>query len=220
MNRAESTIIGVFLAAACPLLTFVFFWWTAAAIGLYVVNIPDRVVIAAALTGLTVGIVLDGFLLKRWISSFYGTRMWLLFPVYVALCVVAVGFCMGVPVGTFALGLMAGFYGGRRAHYLRTDHASRDAMVRKVALTAALVTTATALPIGILALEEQGVLELLKTVSGFDELRLRGATGFALVGALTVALFVAQYWCSKQTGRIALRIGGNSAQPVTPADAD
>jgi hypothetical protein len=128
--------------------------------------------------------------------------------VYLGLCVVAVGSCMGVPVGTFLLGMAAGAYVGRREHHRQADGALTATAFRRVAVFAASVTAAGALPIGILALQsEQEMLRWLENTFGLNRNSLQGGGGFILIGFLCLLLFVMQYWCTRMAGRLAFRIG-------------
>jgi hypothetical protein len=202
MSRLENTIVGVLLGGACAWLSFVVCWWTAAIVHMYVGVISINVVIAAALTGLLVGIILDVLFLRGWMRGFYTARLWSLALVYGVLCVVAVASFMGLPVGTFGLGLLAGAYAGRREIHNPSDDIAGSG-VRKVAWFAALLTAGAALAIGLLALHEESVVELFPRVLGISS----GSVGFLVVCVLCVVLFGAQYWCSLGAGRLALRIG-------------
>jgi hypothetical protein len=216
VSRTESIIVGSVLGLACPLLTFVLFWWTTAVIHMRLPQVPVQVVVVAALTGLGLGIVLDIVCLKRWIKVFYTANVWILAAVYVGLCAVAVAFCMGFPAGTFLLGTGTGVYIGRRQYHSQADSASGTATLRKTAIFAALVTTTAALPIGLFALEDRGVLNFLETLLGFGQADLRGFVGVTLVGVLCLLLFTVQYWCSRIAGQLAFRVGRNAAQPDAP----
>ena len=215
MSKTESIIVGVFLAGICPLLVFVVCWWTAAVVLMLVPGVSVNAVIVAAISGLLAGIVLDLLLLQRWIQRFYTGSLWLMAAVYGALCLVAVAFFMGLPVGTFALGILAGIYAGRRQHHAVSTGAAVRRGLRRVAFFAALVTAGAALPIGILSLQERSVVELLRKTVGIPPGALRGATGVMLVCLLSVALFGAQYWCSLRAGWLAFRMGEGSAQRDT-----
>ena len=103
-------------------------------------GVPVTAVIAAAMSGLTVGIVLDLLLLRKWIRRFYTASQWLMAAIYGALCVVAVGFFMGLPVGTFGLGLLAGIYAGRRQCHAAAEGAAVRRGLRRAALFAASMT--------------------------------------------------------------------------------
>jgi len=212
LGRLESAIIGIFAGIACPLLTFVAFWWTAAMVHMYVFSIPVGVIIAAALSGLVVGCLLDVAFLRRWIDGFYSANVWVMTVVYLALCVVAVAFFMGLPVGTFSLGIVACAYIGRREHHRQVDGERVASALRKSALLAASTTAAAALPIGIFALNEPDVLRLLEGHFGLAGTSLHGSVGLMLIGLLCFLLFAMQYWCSRAAGYVAFRIGGSNAQ--------
>jgi hypothetical protein len=213
MSKLENTIVGILLGGACAWLSFVACWWTAAVVHMYVGGVSINVVIAAALTGLLVGIVLDVLFLRRWIRGFYAARLWLLAIVYGALCVVAVASFMGLPVGTFALGLLAGAYAGRRQIHNPSDDIPGHGL-RRVAFFAALLTAGAALPIGLLALHEQSVAELFRRILGISS----WGAGVMVVCLLCMVLFGAQYWCSLGAGGLALRVGISSAQPSGAAN--
>jgi hypothetical protein len=208
MSKLENAIVGIMLGGASVWLSFVACWWAAAMVHRYVGGISVNVVILAALTGLLVGIVLDVLFLKRWIRGFYAARLWLLAAVYGALCVLAVASFMGLPVGTFALGLLAGAYAGRRQlHNPANDTAGHG--LRRAAIFAALLTAGAALPIGLLVLREQSVADLFQKWLGIES----WGGGVVVVCLLCVVLFGAQYSCSLMAGRLALRMGTTSALP-------
>ena len=167
MNKVESTIVGILLGGACAWLSFVTCWWTAAIVHAHVAGVSVSVVIVSALAGLLGGIVLDILFLRRWIRGFYAASLWLLAVVYGALCVVAVASFMGLPVGTFALGLLAGAYAGRRQLHNPSDGNAGHGL-RRAAFFAALLTAGAALPIGILALQERSVVDLFQKILGIE----------------------------------------------------
>lgn len=208
MSKLENTIVGILLGGACVWLSFVACWWTAAMIHMYEGVISVNIVILAALTGLLIGIVLDVLFLKRWIRGFYAASLWLLAAVYVALCVLAVASFMGLPVGTFALGLMAGAYAGRRQLH-NPSNVNAGHGLRRASFFAALVTAGAALPIGILGLREQSVADLFQKLLGIES----WGGGVMVVCLLCVVLFGAQYSSSLIAGRLALTMGSTSAQP-------
>lgn len=199
--------MGILLGGACVWLCFVAFWWTAVLVYTYMGDISIKIVIAAALTGLMVGGVLDVLFLKRWIGIFYAARLWLLAIVYGALCVVMLASFMGLPVGTFVLGLLAGGYAGRRQLYNPSGDITGYGL-SKVALFTAMMTAGTALPIGLLVLREQSIKALFHRILGISS----WGAGVVIVCLLCIVLFGAQYWCSLGAGRLASRIVIRNAQ--------
>ena len=219
MSKLETIIVGLFVGIACPLLIFVAFWWSAALLHMRVPDFPLSMVIASALTGLCLGLFLDVFLLRRWVRGFYMANMYLMAILYLGLSIVAVAFFMGLPAGTIALGIAAGVYMGRRERHVHIDGVNAIPTLRKTALIAASVTAMSALPIGILALNEQDVLIMLENLSGFNQASLRGFAGFTLIGLLCIFLFLIQYWFSKKAGLLAFNIGTRNAQHLSAVNA-
>ena len=218
MGKPESIIIGLFVGIACPLLTFVVFWWSAALLHMHVPDFPLSIVIASALTGLCLGLLFDILFLRRWVRTFYIANMWLMIILYLGLSIVAVAFFMGLPVGTFVLGITAGIYMGRRKRYVHSDWINAVPALRKTALITASVTALAALPIGILALNDQNLLKMLENVSGLNQASIRGLAGFTLVCLLCVFLFLLQYWFSRKAGLLAFDIGNRDAKHAASAD--
>ena len=208
MSKLESTIIGLFVGIACPFLGFVAFWWTAALLHLQGFPVPEGVIKAAALTGLGLGCLLDVLSLRRWVEKFYTTNLRWMVVVYLGCFVVAFASFMGLPIGTFALGVAAGVYIGRREYHNQADGVLAATTFHKVAIFAASVTTLAALLIGILALQtEKGTLTWIENTFDLNRNSLQGGGGFILIGFLCVLLFVMQFWSTRMAGRLAFRIG-------------
>ena len=215
MNKLESTIIGLFVGIACPFLVFVAFWWTTALLHLQGFPVPEAMIKVAALTGLGLGCLLDVLFLRRWVEKFYATNLRWMIVVYLGCFVVAFASFMGLPIGTFSLGIAAGIYIGRREHHRQADGVLATTTFHKVAFIAASVTTLAALPVGILALQtEKGTLTWIENTFGFNRNSLQGGGGFILIGFLCVLLFVMQYCSTRMAERLAFRIGtgGNHHQ--------
>lgn len=218
MNRWESVVVGLVLGVTCPALTFIGFWWTSATVHMQLPQVPVGAVIASAFAGLGLGVALDVVYLRRWIRSFYTANVWILAAVYLGLSVGAVALFMGVPVGTFLLGIGSGVYVGRRRRHSRGSVSPASPSLRTTALFAATVTTAAALPMGFLALADQSVLESLATLLGVSQSSLRGLAGVALIGILCLVLFASQYCCSRIAGQLSFAIGGKGGRPGISAD--
>jgi hypothetical protein len=212
MSKTERIIAGVFLAGVCPLLVFVACWWTAAIVSMHVPGISEHAIALTALSGLTAGVVLDLLFLRMWIRRFYTAGRGWMWGLYAALFVWAVAMFMGVPVGTFGLGLLTGVYAGRRYHHAGSEAAAAGHDLRRVSFFTALLTAVTALPISIWGLKEQTVIDLVRTIPGIEPSILQGISGAGVVCLFCVVLFAAQYGGSLAAGWWAYRLGANSAQ--------
>jgi hypothetical protein len=207
MNKLESTSIGFFIGIACPFLGFVAFWWTAALLHLQGFPVPEGMIKTAALTGLSLGCLLDVVFLRRWVGKFYTASLRWMIVFYLGCFVVAFASFMGFPVGTFLLGVGAGIYVGRRESHRQADQNQLAVTLRRAAVLTSSITTVATLPIGILGLKEPAVSALFEAWFGLDHNRLYGTAGFILVGLFCLLLFVAQYWCAWKAGVLAFRIG-------------
>jgi hypothetical protein len=206
MSTWEKSLVALAAGVTCLWLTFVACWWTAAAIHLCLVPLPESLIRAAALSGLGLGCLLNVLFLPRWVKKFYTADPRWMLAVYLGLFVIAFASFMGFPIGTFLLGIVAGAYVGRRQSH---RHADRDQLVvalRRTATLCAVMTAAAALPIGVLGLKEPIATDLFESRLGFDRSALDGPWGFALVGLVCLFLLVGQYFCTEIAGRLAFRI--------------
>jgi hypothetical protein len=215
MNKTESIIVGVFLAGICPLLAFVACWWTAAIVSMNMPGISEHAIALVALSGLTAGIVLDLLFLPRWIRRFYTAGRGWMWAFYAAMFLVAGATFMGVPIGTFGLGLLTGVYAGRRYHHAGSEEAAVRLALRRIALVTALLTAVTALPISILGLKEQLVVDLVRKIPGIEPSILQGVSGAGVVCLFCVVLFAALYGGSLVAGWWAYRLGTNHSMLTT-----
>jgi len=210
MSKLESIVVGFVVGIACPWLTFVAFWWTAAFLYLQGFPVSEGMIKTAALTGLGLGCLLDVVFLRRWVKKFYTANLRWMIVVYLGCFVVAFASFMGFPVGTFLLGIGAGIYVGRRESYHhQVDRNQLTFALHRTAILTSSITSVAALPIGILGLKESHVAALFEVWFGLDRNRLYGTAGFILVGLFCLLLFVAQYWCARKAGVLAFRIGTN-----------
>lgn len=214
MNKSETIIIGLFIGIACPLLTFILFWWASALLHMYSNVIPLNIVIASALTGLVVGLLFDILFLKRWLQRFYITSIRSMIVLYIGLSVVAVAFFMGLPIGTITIGTIAGIYMGRRMSFVHADRITAVRVVRKTAFMTASVTVIGALPIGFLALKEQDILTMLEQLPGMSQSSLQGIVGFTTIIILCGLLFLIQYYLSKKAGLLIFNMSLREAKPT------
>ncbi len=210
-SRTESVVVGFVLGILCPVSLFILFWWTAAALSIFgVLPIKVGAIITAAFAGLGIGIVLDIFFLKKWISRFYTADLKCLVLAYLFWSVVAVAFFMGTLVGNIALGTFAGIYVGRRQRVAGISWEGAIATGRNAGIFTASVTGLEALPIGLLALESEGyIAEVLLAVVGFGQSEATGPVGVGLIIILCLVLMVVQFWCTRTAARIAFRFGRN-----------
>ncbi len=217
MGRLERAIVALSAGIACPYLTFIAFWWTAATIHRFVIRLTEGAIMATALAGLVIGCTLDIVFLGRWVEKFYTANLRWMLVVYVSLFVVAFASFMGFPLGTFLLGVVVGAYVGRRELHHQSDRDRMTVASRRAALLSSCFTTGASLPIAVLGLKEQIVSTAFENLSGLDRRFLSGAGGFVLICLFCVLLFAAQYWCSRKAADLAFGLGTRSSPQVSPA---
>ena len=211
MSKLESIVVGFVVGIACPWLTFVAFWWTAAFLYLQGFPVSEGMIKTAALTGLGLGCLLDVVFLRRWVEKFYTANLRWMIMVYLGCFVVAFASFMGFPVGTFLLGISAGVYVGRRESHCQADRNQLAVALRRTAVLTSSITSVAALPVGILGLKELHVSALFEAWFGLDRSRLYGTAGFILVGLFCLLLFGVQYWCARKAGVLAFGLGPGNA---------
>jgi hypothetical protein len=108
MFGLERLAVSVLLGAIPPAFLFLLFWWGSIPL------ISVAFVRIAALTGLALGIVIDIFVLRKWVAGFYrlGAVQLALIHLFYSFCIF--GSFMGVPVVNALTGAATGAYVGRR----------------------------------------------------------------------------------------------------------
>jgi len=208
MSRTETIMIGITGGILCPVLLFVGFWWITATLHIaQILHISEGGIAIAAFSGLALGIVLDLLYLRRWISRFFLLDLRLIALVYLFCSVIALSFFMGLPIGNLVLGALAGIYIGRREYYSAKSEAIASKTVIKASLFTALVTGAESFTMGLLALNENWVVEWLQAVTGIDSAAVIDLLGIGLIGILCVLLMAVQFWCTKTIAWIAFGHG-------------
>lgn len=131
MCKYEGLFVGLVLGAIYPLVGFLAGWWSTSQL------FSNAWVFFTALIGLSLGLIVDGFLLKKWVAKAFemDLRFWMVIFFFYSICVF--GFFMGVPVFNLVLAIPAGLIIGRKlAHQRFTNEAGK-----RLTLKANLYTT-------------------------------------------------------------------------------
>ena len=205
-DKKEYYLIGAFLALLIPLIVFVIFWWSIAALDiLNFLVIPESIIAIVAVTGLAIGIVLDIIYLKEWTTKFYEMNKVFSILLYLICSVMAVAFFMGFPIGNLLLGFLAGIYVGRKWYHLNSDRASFSSASKKVSIFSAFVTSIEALPIGILALQEELIIDFINRIFGFVLFNKNIFQDIVFILILGIILFWIQYYITLLGTKISFR---------------
>ena len=109
---------------------------------------------------------------------------------------------MGLPIGNIFLGTVAGIYVGRRSHYLRHGKESFLAFTKRAGVFTAVVTGLWSVSMGILALNEGIVVQVLQELLGIGAGTLTSYLGVVLVVLLSAFIAALQYWCTVAASKI------------------
>ena len=112
---------------------------------------------------------------------------------YLICSFMAVAFFMGFPIGNLLLGFLAGVYVGRKWHQLNSDHATFSSASKKVSIFSAFVTSIEALPIGVLALQEESIIDFINRIFGFVLFNKNIIQDIVFILILCIILFWIQY---------------------------
>jgi hypothetical protein len=92
-----------------------------------------------ALWSFVPAIVFDAVLMKKWIRDAYQTSGVTLGILYLFYSIVTLGMFMGLPIGSFTLGIAAGFYAARKMQLAKADELARKRYFKKTAVFSASV---------------------------------------------------------------------------------
>lgn len=92
-----------------------------------------------ALWSFAPAIAFDAGLMKKWIKSAYRMSGVTLGILYLFYSVVTLGMFMGLPIGSFTLGIAAGLYAARRMQLAQADEQTRKRYFKKMAVFSASV---------------------------------------------------------------------------------
>ena len=183
-------------------------WWITASLSIYhILPISDQGIARAALAGLGLGILLDVLCLKSLMARFYDVDWRLAAPIYLFWVMIATASFMGVPLGTFVLGTLAGLYLGRRYRHAGTPMITFTRQATTVSRFVALATGVASLGIGMLALGDAYVRASIQRVVGTSPGAATLLVGVGIVFVLCLVLVALQYKCTRTAATLAFRWG-------------
>jgi len=131
MKTIKKIIMGTILGPIPPILGLLTGWWGGFA------WLPENLIGPAALAGLTVGLLVDLFYLKKWVNRAEAISWPVWLAIYLFYSVGMYGFFMGVPVFNLGLAVLAGFIVGVKL----TRQAAGIGRARRVSRLAGGLTT-------------------------------------------------------------------------------
>lgn len=193
MPRFDKILFGVLLGCAFP----VFFGLIAVTAWFYL-DKNENYAPAYLAVGLMTGFIIDAIFLKGWINHRYELPIWLIIGMYLLYNIGMYGMFMGFPVFNLFWGLVAGYYFGRRIHYLKIPWTEHPGIINWVSIFSTFIMTLICISSGWIAMAGDGVGKDLQGMFGLHfEVTKPMVLAVVLIGG--IFLIVSQYFLTKMT---------------------
>jgi len=146
MKKAEAVMLWILFGTPLVLICFIAGGYTSVAL------FGEKHALSMAMAGVAVGIIGDAVFLRRPIKNAYRINNKILIALYIFYSVGALGFCMGVPLLNFGVGIVAGFYSARKIQCTGAGQIQRDRNIKRVAIFSAVIMMAMCCLTGVWAL--------------------------------------------------------------------
>ncbi|MHC4891248.1 MAG: hypothetical protein ACYTEO_17485 [Planctomycetota bacterium] len=198
MSKIESLILWMFFGFL-PVLFCV-----AAAGFINVAFLEEKGIGYWALRGLCVGLIIDVMFVKSLVKRVYQMNSKILAALYIFYSIGVLGFCMGIPILEFPLGMAAGAFAARKMYHTKTGPEEFDRSVKKMSLFAAAVMVLICCLIALWAIAGEMIgyrfetpwLSFTFTVPIFFTVVLTGGA----------ALVLLQYWLTSISAKLAFKL--------------
>jgi hypothetical protein len=193
MHKSDKLIFGFFLG----IVFLVLFSLIAGTIGFCMYK-DDKIIRYFVGAGFLTGILLDILFLSTLINKLFDLPEWLLAGFYILANIFIYGMFMGFPVFNILMGIVAGYYYGRRISVNNIASPQRETLIRNVSLFTALIMVFICLSSAYIGLREKTIGEELQGMFGLGFVPQKGLiiTGIIIGGAM---LITAQYCITRLT---------------------
>jgi hypothetical protein len=171
-----------------------------------IVLLEEKGIAYWALGGLCSGLIIDAVFVKRWVKRAYHMSSKILAGLYIFYSIGVLGFCMGVPILEFPLGMAAGAYAARKMHHAKAGPEEFNRSAKKVSYFAAAVMVLICSLMALWAVAgklpgsevDTPWLSFTFTVPIFSAV--------VLIGGAALVLF--QYWLTRTAAKVTLKLSG------------
>lgn len=198
MSKIESLILGVFFGFLPVLLC------VAAAGFVNVIFLEEKGIAYWALAGLVVGLIIDLIFVKSWVKKAYQMSSKILAALYIFYSIGALGFCMGMPLLNFPLGMTAGAYAARKMYHTKAGPEEFKRGVKRISTFAAAVMALICCLMALWAIAGQMIGYRVETP--WLSFTLTVPIFFAVVFIGGAGLVLLQYWLTCTTARLTIRL--------------
>jgi len=198
IRKIECLILGMFFGFL-PLLFCV-----AAAGFMNIVLLEEKGIAYWALGGLCAGLIIDAVFVKRWVRNAYQMSSKVLAGLYVFYSIGVIGFCMGVPILEFPLGMAAGAYVARKMHHTKAAPQEFNRNAKKVSFFAAAVMVLICSLMALWAIAGKLPGSKFETPWLSFTFSVPIFCAAVLIGGAALVLF--QYWLTRTTARMTFKL--------------
>jgi len=198
MSKVESLILGMFFGFL-PVLFCV-----AAAGFANVVFLEEKGIGYWALGGLCVGLIIDVMFVKSWVKRAYQMNSKILAALYIFYSIGVLGFCMGIPILEFPLGMAAGAYAARKMYHTKAGPEEFERSVKKMSIFAAAVMVLICCLMALWAIAGQMLGADIQLPHLSFTLTLPLFVAVVLTGGAILVLL--QYWLTSISAKVAFRL--------------
>jgi hypothetical protein len=195
MKLLDKIFFGIIFGAVLPGTLFLAGWW-----GTFKV-VPENQIFIYAFGGLTLGIIIDFFFIKKVISNLYEIQNTTLSLIYIFYSVCIFGFFMGVPVFNSLLGIPAGYYAAKRCLFLRKDIELTERYFKQTAIFTTVIILLASLVSASIALSDPFTAKNLKGMLNLNFEITKPILFYIIIGGGTI-LIIFQYYLTKFTAKI------------------
>lgn len=185
MRSFDKIFVGLILGFTFPLflsLLSLFIWF-------YADKNQDRALVFVS-TGFFIGCIIDLKYLKGWITNRYELNLWFLSAIYIFYNIMIYGFFMGFPVFNALMGLVAGYYFGKRMNFMNLPDETRSKIIKQVSIFTGFVMILICISSGFIALAGEGVGKDVQNMLGLSfEVTKPMILGIAIGGGIFLVLF-------------------------------
>ena len=139
--------------------------------------------------GLLLGLLIDFKYLKKWIQRRYDMPIGIVISILLVYHIFVYGFFMGLPVFNVFLGLLAGYYSGKRICFNKIEPNKHTKLINQASLISGLIMTLICISSGFLALKDYGAAGMIENVLGLDfKITNSMMWGLVLIGGLILIM--------------------------------
>jgi len=169
-----------------------------------VVFLEEKGIAYWALGGLCVGLVIDLMFVKSWIKRAYQMNRKILAALYIFYSIGVLGFCMGIPILEFPLGMAAGAYAARKMYHTKAGPEEFERSVKKISIFAAAVMVLICCLIALWAIAGQMIGYRFKTT--WLSFTFTVPVFFAVVLTGGAMLVLLQYWLTNIAAKLTFKL--------------